>query len=699
LEKTLLLPDSSAQITEGLNGVIKSVIEKAEESYLYNYIARVMVDAPKQCESNPNYDPGFKLTLFNRLRKIPFDVTYPGLLNLSVTCMILLFVVGAFWVTIRCGMSRKHKLWKKSLDDTERSFHVEEQKMKKKIEIHVDSTTTSMIRNTCIPWYIRYSMPVVVVINILLFISGHLDNAGGVGISIGLFGETQSINDIKQLSIVGTTQLLWTYELYIPAIIVVTLSIVWPYVKQIINLLIWILPPSVLPTSVRGSTLYWIDTFGKWSIVDVFIMICLIVGLRTTVFSPGADFLPHDLYRFDLFVIPLWGMYTNMIAQILSQICSHVYIYYHRKIVSISKDEFVVSRSTNLTIYESSLNGCTKSESISKNIEHNYKETSPNLEINDGKNNPTTIEIGHGVVRLCRYNFSRTHKSKKNENELLVLKKTIVDPIIILTAIAILVGIILLFFVPGVELETLGLLGIITAAGRSSGSSADAFDFSDFFVVLYEQTKYFQSWYEILGLIFFGALFVWSVLLVPILLTLSMLRLWFIPLTTKERKRMLDMAEILVAWEYLEVFLFALVIVVWQTEMVTKGWVQGLCKPLANTFRQLAYYGIVEPKDAQCYTRVVHVGNAQYIALATVVMIYFLTSFVTKASNQYLQESEGFLYYRNKKEETEFGSYDGDNNCNKNSNNISKIKPSPSQFTDTFPFIFDVETYCNTRNV
>jgi len=706
LEKTLLRPDSPTQITEILNAVIKSVIEKAEESYLYNYIARLMVDAPMQCKSNPNYDPDFKITLFRRMLKAPFDVTYPGLLNLSLACIILLFVAGAFGVAIRCGMSRKHKHWVDTLEGPEKSFLVEEQKLNKKIKTYVDSTTTSMIRSKCIPSYIRYSMPVVVVINIVLFISGHLDHAGGVGITLTIFGEIQSIDDIKQLSIVGTTELLWTYKLYIPAIIVVTLSIVWPYVKQIINLLIWILPPTVLPTSVRGSTLYWIDTLGKWSIVDVFIMICLIVGLRSTISSPGTDFLPEDLYKFDLYVTPLWGMYTNMIAQILSQICSHVYIYYHRKIVTLSKDELVVSSSTSLTVYEptvyeTTLNGCSKSESISKNIKHNYKETSPNLESNDGKNNPTTKEIDDGIGRLCRYNFSRTHRNKKNENDLLVLKKNIVDPIVIFTAMAILVGTFLYFVVPGVTADTLGLFGILTRAGRSSGSSADVFNLSDFFVVLYEQTKFFKYWYEKLGLIFFGTLFVWSVILVPILLTLSMLRLWFIPLTIKERKRMLDIAEILVAWEYSEVFLFALVILVWQTEMVTSGWVRGLCKPLDMTFRELSYYGVVEPKDAQCYTRVVSVGNAQYIMLATVVMIYFLTSFVTMASNQYLRESEIFLYYKNKKEETELGSYDseGDNNCNKNSDDTSKIEPLPPQFTDTFRFLFGVETYCNTRNV
>jgi hypothetical protein len=50
-------------------------------------------------------------------------------------------------------------------------------------------------------------------------------------------------------------------------------------------------------------------------------------------YSPAQSFLPEDLYRVDMLVVPLWGLYANMMAQLLSQITSHAIIYYHRRVV------------------------------------------------------------------------------------------------------------------------------------------------------------------------------------------------------------------------------------------------------------------------------------------------------------------------------------------------------------------------------
>jgi len=401
-------------------------------------------------------------------------------------------------------------------------------------------------------------------------------------------------------------------------------------------------------------------------------------------------------------------MYSNMIAQILSQICSHIYIHYHRKIVNIAKDQIVAAERINSTVYEPSLNEmtCTKFDSSLPQKEQSCKKPSSNLEMDMSDKNHTSIEIDENddVVRLYRYNFSRTYRNNENENEVLVLKKPIVNSVVLVAAIAIFVLKVSIFSVPIVNLDSLGMVGILTEFGRSSQSSIDVLNLSDFFSILFEQTQFFRHWYEDFGLLCFAILFVWSVVLVPLLLTLLLLRLWFIPMTRKERKRMQVVVEILFAWEYSEVFLFAAALLVWQTEQVTAGWVRGLCSPLTNYFRQAAYYGIVDAKDAQCYTRVANVGNGQFILLAIVVVLYSLTAFVTKATSQYLQETEGVLSYRDsfsKVDENESTSdnFQVDISDNKKCGNIEKIRVSPVQFTDTFQFAFDVKSYYDPRHV
>ena len=51
------------------------------------------------------------------------------------------------------------------------------------------------------------------------------------------------------------------------------------------------------------------------------------------------DFLPPDFYSIDLLVVPKWGLYANLMAQIISQLSSHFIIFYHRRIVQAAAND------------------------------------------------------------------------------------------------------------------------------------------------------------------------------------------------------------------------------------------------------------------------------------------------------------------------------------------------------------------------
>ena len=65
--------------------------------------------------------------------------------------------------------------------------------------------------------------------------------------------------------------------------IIFLLSFAWPYTKQLIILGLWFVPPSIVSVSRRGSTLLWLDFLGKWSIVDIFILVMVLVGFRISI--------------------------------------------------------------------------------------------------------------------------------------------------------------------------------------------------------------------------------------------------------------------------------------------------------------------------------------------------------------------------------------------------------------------------------
>jgi uncharacterized paraquat-inducible protein A len=65
--------------------------------------------------------------------------------------------------------------------------------------------------------------------------------------------------------------------------IIFLLSFAWPYTKQLIITGLWFAPPATISVSTRGSVLLWMDLLGKWSIVDIFVLVLVLVGFRLSI--------------------------------------------------------------------------------------------------------------------------------------------------------------------------------------------------------------------------------------------------------------------------------------------------------------------------------------------------------------------------------------------------------------------------------
>ena len=101
------------------------------------------------------------------------------------------------------------------------------------------------------------------------------------------------------------------------------------------------------------------------------------------VLSPATVvFLPAKFYQVDVRVIPVWGLYANMIAQVLSQIVSHICIYYHRNVVTAAEVEtgetlFVSSDLSDIKVemakWESIESGASADPAAKKGIHHGHR--------------------------------------------------------------------------------------------------------------------------------------------------------------------------------------------------------------------------------------------------------------------------------------------------------------------------------------
>jgi uncharacterized paraquat-inducible protein A len=78
-----------------------------------------------------------------------------------------------------------------------------------------------------------------------------------------------------------------------------------------------------------------------------------------------------------------------------------------------------------------------------------------------------------------------------------------------------------------------------------------------------DEARFLGTAGDYLGLGTLSALLLLTVIVVPILQSLTLLRQWLSPLTLVQRNRMSIIAEVLQAWQYAEVYLIAIFVASW----------------------------------------------------------------------------------------------------------------------------------------
>jgi hypothetical protein len=78
----------------------------------------------------------------------------------------------------------------------------------------------------------------------------------------------------------------WNGDAKLLAVIIVLFSGLWPYVKSIIVLVVWYLPMTV---GAQRSVLLWLARLSKYTLVDVFALIALFVGVQLQLDIGGTE--------------------------------------------------------------------------------------------------------------------------------------------------------------------------------------------------------------------------------------------------------------------------------------------------------------------------------------------------------------------------------------------------------------------------
>ena len=111
-----------------------------------------------------------------------------------------------------------------------------------------------------------------------------------------------SLKDLTNFnSKINPPSIRYNAHAYALVILIGTFSGAWPYLKLITMLYCWLASPSKMAPKRRGQILMFLDTLGKWSLIDVFVLVMCMVSFRLHIISPASLLiLPEDFYVVDV---------------------------------------------------------------------------------------------------------------------------------------------------------------------------------------------------------------------------------------------------------------------------------------------------------------------------------------------------------------------------------------------------------------
>mmetsp|Transcript_2764 Transcript_2764/g.4053 ORF Transcript_2764/g.4053 Transcript_2764/m.4053 type:complete len:1455 (+) Transcript_2764:100-4464(+) len=578
------------------NNIFEYLSKVTGGDWVQTIIDKAVYEAGMKCPHSPTYDKDFVGLQFDEL-VVPqtSEDSISFLIAIIAVVGTLIVVVSLLVVSTRWVSKRRHQRWHKMLSRPQLLVLEKIQLEDEAREKDLNGRIQAMVISKDIPVVIRLFIPFVILGNIALFLSGHLSLGGTVNISGGFAGQSFNVDGFFEFSMVKSTIEMWNAGARALAILIVIFSGVWPYTKQLITLVLWFLPTTRVSSKRRGKILRLLDVLGKWSMIDVFVLLMTLASFRVSVENPDISFLPEGLYSLQLLVVPLWGLYANMLAQLTSQISSHVIIHYHRK---------SVKSATSAQATEWNITSDDETESLSAALRnHQFK---------------------------LDYEASTKRAAVRKSSEWVLCAALMAFVALVICGCVL----------PSFSIETLGLVGLAVESGQQFQEAKAYYSVLGLAKMIMDEARYLGTASDFVGLGTLASLLVITAFLVPLAQSASLCVQWFFPTTKKQRKNNLIANEILSAWQYMEVYVSSIIVAAWQLGGVSEYMINAYCGSLQNFFTGLSYFEILKEEDAQCFRVNATVEMASWILVAASILLLALNHFISTASRQKVQDED-----------------------------------------------------------
>ena len=131
------------------------------------------------------------------------------------------------------------------------------------------------------------------------------------------------------LTFVKSVNDAWNGDAQLLAVIVVLFSGIWPYAKNIILIIVWYLP---MTEKAQTSTIVWLSRLSKYTLVDVFAVIGVLVGVQLQLNIGGTETVIRAEPRFGIIAFFLATVWEFLQIEVIKDM-------HERKIVANNSQE------------------------------------------------------------------------------------------------------------------------------------------------------------------------------------------------------------------------------------------------------------------------------------------------------------------------------------------------------------------------
>lgn len=185
-----------------------------------------------------------------------------------------------------------------------------------------------------LPWIARGLLPVVVLYTIAVFLISNTSNGASVGPVVTTGDDNAMVfAPLFNFKLANSVKDMWQAGVYPLSLLVAGFSGAWPYLKLMMMLGCWTLPVARVPSALREKWLMALDALGKWSLIDIYVMVMMMVAFKFTFAGAG---LPGPIpgqnitASMDIYVVPEFGFRGFLVCTVGSLVASHVMLHYHR---------------------------------------------------------------------------------------------------------------------------------------------------------------------------------------------------------------------------------------------------------------------------------------------------------------------------------------------------------------------------------